>query len=113
MCAYKVVRANCAIFGFQTTVENAILGQQRNIFTQTLNKAFITIDDWHGMSMEDIRKMEDEVAKRANEQLKDTVQNAVPLSTEHTNNSSSSSSNTHSHSHSHGHHHSHHHGHSH
>jgi hypothetical protein len=77
MCAYKVVRANCAIFGLQTTVENAILSQQRNIFTQTLNKAFVTIDDWHHLTMADVRKLEDDVAKKANEQLKDTVSKAA------------------------------------
>jgi hypothetical protein len=77
MCAYKVVRANCSIFGLQGTVEGAILSQQRNIFTQTLNRAFVSIDDWHHLTMADVRKLEDDVAKKANEQLKDTVSKAA------------------------------------
>ncbi len=77
MCAYKLVRAHCGIFGLAGTVESAILNQQRNLFAQTLNKAFVTIDDWYAMTMEDVRKMEDEVARRANEQLKETVEKAA------------------------------------
>jgi hypothetical protein len=108
MCCYKIVRATCGIFGLQGTVEGAIINSQRNLFTQTLSKAFVTIDEWHGLTIEDIRKMEAEVARRANEQLKETVSKAASMP------AVADTHQHHGHSHHHGHGHSHgDHGHSH
>lgn len=79
MCAYKVVRADCKIFGLQGTVENAILNQQRSLFNSTLAQCVGTLDEWVELSSADIRKMEEDVARRSNEKLQNTVKNAVPL----------------------------------
>lgn len=65
MCCYKVVRAQLKVFGLQTAGENAILNQQRGIFTGTLCKAFVTIDDWYTVTMEEIRKLEEDVARKS------------------------------------------------
>ena len=64
MTCYKVVRAHCSLFGLASTVENAILGQQRGLFATTHNKAFITIDEWIDATMDDIRKLEAETAEK-------------------------------------------------
>lgn len=65
MCCYKVVRAQLKVFGLQTAGENAILNQQRGIFTGTLCKAFVTIDDWFNVTMEEIRTLEEDVATKS------------------------------------------------
>lgn len=79
MCCYKVVRADFKVFGLQTTGEGIILNQQRGIFSTTLNKAFVTLDEWIELDMVEIRKLEAEVARRANEQLQKTVKAAAAL----------------------------------
>lgn len=73
MCAYKLVRADFKIFGLQSTGENLVINNQRTIFGQTLCHAVATIDKWFDMTPEDIRKIEDEVAAKANAQLARTV----------------------------------------
>lgn len=64
MTCYKVVRAHCSLFGLASTVENAILGQQRGLFATTHNKAFVSIDEWIDATMDDIRKLEAETAEK-------------------------------------------------
>jgi len=64
MCAYKVVRVSCTVFGLGGTVEGAVLGQQRGLFASTHNKAFVTLDDWIEATMEDVRRLEDEAAAK-------------------------------------------------
>ena len=64
MCAYKVVRVTCTVFGLGGTVEGAVLGQQRGLFSTTHCKAFVTLDEWEGLSVDDIRRLEDEAAAK-------------------------------------------------
>lgn len=73
MTCYKVVRAHCSLFGLSSTVENAILGQQRGLFSSTHNKAFVTIDEWIDATMDDIRKLEAETAEKVVALLGDNV----------------------------------------
>ena len=76
MCAYKVVRVSCTVFGLGGTVENAVLGQQRGLFAATHNKAFVTIDEWIGATLDDIRRLEDEAAAKTRAIMGDAA--AVP-----------------------------------
>ena len=70
MCCYKVVRAQLKVFGLQTMGENTITNQQRNLFRSTLCKAFVTVDDWISVTMEEIRKLEGEVAAKSQASIK-------------------------------------------
>ncbi|XP_037630228.1 phosphatidylinositol transfer protein alpha isoform-like [Sebastes umbrosus] len=75
MCAYKLVSVDFVWFGLQNTVESIIQKMERRIFTHFHRQLFCWIDKWHGLTMEDIRRMEDETKKeldemRLNDQIK-------------------------------------------
>lgn len=63
MCCYKVVKFRFKVFALQSKVES--WGQQygiRNPFLQAHRRLFCWMDEWYGLTIEDIRKMEDETA---------------------------------------------------
>lgn len=70
MCCYKVVRAYCKVFGVQTVAENAVINSQRGLFTSTLCKAYVTLDDWVNVTIEEIRQLEADVAAKSVSSLK-------------------------------------------
>jgi len=61
MTCYKLVTADFKYWGFQTKVEGMIDGYEQKLFSSTLRQAFCLIDEWHGLTMEDIRRIENEV----------------------------------------------------
>lgn len=64
MTCYKVVKFRFRVFPVQSKVEQ--WGQQvafRNTFLKYHRKLFCWIDEWFGLSIDDIRKMEEETAK--------------------------------------------------
>lgn len=67
MCAYKLAYIKFQMFGFQTKVENTILSYQRNLLTNFHKQVFCLMDRWYGMSMQDIRDMEEETKRRLQE----------------------------------------------
>ncbi|OSX69581.1 hypothetical protein BU14_1377s0001 [Porphyra umbilicalis] len=74
MCAYKVVQFRFKVFGVQTKVEQ--WGQyygMRLPFLQYHRKLFCWIDEWHGLTIEDIRKMEAETQRITKEKLAASV----------------------------------------
>ncbi len=58
MCCYKVVRAHFRYWGAQTKVEKAIEKQQYDLFSKSLSQAFCLTDEWHSLTMADIRRLE-------------------------------------------------------
>eukprot|EP00753_Platysulcus_tardus_P006595 PLAT14336.1.p2 GENE.PLAT14336.1~~PLAT14336.1.p2 ORF type:complete len:314 (-),score=145.00 PLAT14336.1:585-1505(-) len=64
MCCYKVVRASFSYWLLQGKVESLIIDQQTKLFASTNQRVFTSIDDWAGLSMEDIREMERASAER-------------------------------------------------
>uniref|UniRef100_A0A3P8VYA5 Phosphatidylinositol transfer protein beta isoform n=1 Tax=Cynoglossus semilaevis TaxID=244447 RepID=A0A3P8VYA5_CYNSE len=67
MCAYKLVTVKFKWWGLQTKVENFIHRQEQRIFTNFHRQLFCWIDKWVGLTMEDIRRMEDETQKELEE----------------------------------------------
>jgi len=61
MCCYKLITIKFQVFGFQTKVESLIQSNQVEILTKFHKEIFCAIDRWHGLTMEDIRLLEDEV----------------------------------------------------
>jgi len=61
MTCYKLVTADFKYWGFQTKVESLIDSYEFKLFKTTLRQAFCLIDEWHGLTMDDIRRMEAEV----------------------------------------------------
>lgn len=60
MTCYKLVTVEFKWFGLQTKVESFIMNTQRRLFTNFHRQVFCWTDRWHGMTMEDIRRLEDE-----------------------------------------------------
>uniref|UniRef100_A0A8C6WN21 Phosphatidylinositol transfer protein beta isoform n=1 Tax=Neogobius melanostomus TaxID=47308 RepID=A0A8C6WN21_9GOBI len=67
MCAYKLVTVKFRWWGLQTKVENFIHRQEKRIFTNFHRQLFCWIDKWVGLTMEDIRRMEEETQKELEE----------------------------------------------
>ncbi|XP_030273575.1 phosphatidylinositol transfer protein beta isoform-like isoform X1 [Sparus aurata] len=63
MCAYKLVTVNFKWWGLQKRVENLIHEQEKRIFTNFHRQLFCTIDKWVDLTMDDIRRMEEETQK--------------------------------------------------
>ncbi|TNN20269.1 Phosphatidylinositol transfer protein alpha isoform isoform 1 [Schistosoma japonicum] len=58
MCAYKLVTCEFKWWGIQGRVENMIQSQERRIFLNFNRQVFCWLDKWHGLSMSDIRDVE-------------------------------------------------------
>uniref|UniRef100_A0AAR2KD60 Phosphatidylinositol transfer protein beta isoform n=1 Tax=Pygocentrus nattereri TaxID=42514 RepID=A0AAR2KD60_PYGNA len=70
MCAYKLVTVKFKWWGLQTKVENFIHKQEKRIFTNFHRQLFCWIDKWVDLTMEDIRRMEEETQKELEEMRK-------------------------------------------
>ena len=64
MWCYKTVTITCKYFGLQTIVENLIRKQQLMIFTRSMPQMIGQMDEWDGLTIEDIRVMEEDTKKR-------------------------------------------------
>lgn len=79
MTCYKVVKFRFKLFGLQTKVEQ--WGHQygiRNPFLLYHRKLFCWIDEWFGLTMQDIRDMEAETARITKEKLEETQNGTLP-----------------------------------
>ncbi|XP_044282128.1 phosphatidylinositol transfer protein beta isoform isoform X1 [Varanus komodoensis] len=63
MCAYKLVTIKFKWWGLQNKIENFIQKQEKRIFTNFHRQLFCWIDRWIDLTMEDIRRMEDETQR--------------------------------------------------
>uniref|UniRef100_A0A8C1VEV5 Phosphatidylinositol transfer protein alpha isoform n=1 Tax=Cyprinus carpio TaxID=7962 RepID=A0A8C1VEV5_CYPCA len=63
MCAYKLVTVKFKWFGLQNKVENFIHKQEKRLFTSFHRQLFCWLDRWIHLTMEDIRRMEEETQK--------------------------------------------------
>ena len=71
------MRADFKYFPLQSTVEHTVINSQRDLITKTLAKAFSMLDDWHAMTLPEIRAFEKEVSERARSQLATVVKGAA------------------------------------
>ncbi|KAL1419398.1 hypothetical protein MTO96_005133 [Rhipicephalus appendiculatus] len=70
MCAYKLVTVEFKWFGLQNRVEAFIQKTERRIFLNFHRQVFCWMDRWYGMTMADIRKLEEQTKKELDEQRK-------------------------------------------
>ncbi|CAH8570523.1 unnamed protein product [Schistosoma margrebowiei] len=68
MCAYKLVTCEFKWWGIQSRVENMIQNQERRIFLNFNRQVFCWLDKWHGLSMDDIRAIENKTKEELDEQ---------------------------------------------
>ncbi|XP_059479824.1 cytoplasmic phosphatidylinositol transfer protein 1 [Neocloeon triangulifer] len=66
MCSYKLVRASFEVWGLQTRVEDWILKAIRDILLLGHRQAFAWMDEWHGMTIEDVREYEQKIQEETN-----------------------------------------------
>ncbi|XP_043216862.1 phosphatidylinositol transfer protein alpha isoform-like isoform X1 [Amphibalanus amphitrite] len=59
MTCYKLVTVEFKWFGLQSRVEKFIMNQYPRLFTNFHRQVFCWLDKWHGMTMDDIRELED------------------------------------------------------
>ncbi|XP_034025783.1 phosphatidylinositol transfer protein beta isoform [Thalassophryne amazonica] len=67
MCAYKLVTVKFKWWGLQSKVEPFIHKQEKRIFTNFHRQLFCWLDRWVELTMDDIRRMEDETQKELDE----------------------------------------------
>uniref|UniRef100_A0A8C6T6N8 Phosphatidylinositol transfer protein alpha isoform n=1 Tax=Neogobius melanostomus TaxID=47308 RepID=A0A8C6T6N8_9GOBI len=80
MCAYKLVTVKFKWWGLQNKVENFIQKQEKRLFTNFHRQLFCWIDSWIELTMEDIRRMEEDTRKELDEmRVKDPVKGMVAL----------------------------------
>ncbi|XP_064088615.1 cytoplasmic phosphatidylinositol transfer protein 1-like [Macrobrachium nipponense] len=79
MCSYKLVDVSFQVFGLQTKVEDWIMRAIRNVLLLGHRQAFAWIDEWHGMTLEDVRNYELGMQKETNERIQ-----AAQLATDET-----------------------------
>lgn len=58
MTAYKLVTVNAPYWGFGSRLEQMLLAAERSLFQESNRQCFSWIDDWHGLTLEDIRQLE-------------------------------------------------------
>nr|XP_002128690.1 phosphatidylinositol transfer protein alpha isoform [Ciona intestinalis] len=63
MCAYKLVTVKFKWLGFQNRIEKFIHNQERRLFTNFHRQVVCWMDNYHGLTMVDIRRIEDEIKK--------------------------------------------------
>ena len=59
MTCYKLYRVKFKWFGLQTKVQNVIFRAVKRLLTNFHRQLFCWLDKWHGMTMQDIRELED------------------------------------------------------
>ncbi|ODM96619.1 Phosphatidylinositol transfer protein alpha isoform [Orchesella cincta] len=69
MTCYKLVTCEVKIFGLQSRLETFIIENQRKLFTAFHRRVFIFMDKWYGLTVTDIRRLENEAAEQL-EQLR-------------------------------------------
>lgn len=70
MCAYKLVTIEFKWFGFQNKVESFVQKFERKLFTNFHRQVFCWMDKWHGLTMQDIRELEEQTRQLLDEQRK-------------------------------------------
>lgn len=60
MCCYKLITIKFQVFGIQGKVESAIDNIERDIMMRFFKQVFCLMDQWYDLSMEDIRRIEEE-----------------------------------------------------
>lgn len=71
MIAYKLCTVEFKWFGLQGRVEKFIQSSEKRLFTKFHRQLFCWIDEWYGLTMADIRRIEDEVQKELSSQIKE------------------------------------------
>lgn len=71
MTSYKLVSCEFKWWGLQSTVESFIMSSNERLHRKFHRTVFALIDKWHGMTMEDVRKMEEDAKNELEKQRRE------------------------------------------
>jgi len=71
MCCYKLVTAEFKMWGFQGKVESFLMKFERNLFHEFHRQVYCWLDEWYGMSMDDVREYEAKIKSDLDDKLKE------------------------------------------
>ncbi|XP_061079046.1 cytoplasmic phosphatidylinositol transfer protein 1-like [Conger conger] len=69
MCSYKQVAVQFEVWGLQTRVEQFVHKVIREVLLVGHRQAFAWMDEWYGMTLEDVRKFENQMHSATNQKL--------------------------------------------
>ncbi|XP_077313542.1 cytoplasmic phosphatidylinositol transfer protein 1-like [Lithobates pipiens] len=78
MCSYKLVAAKFEVYGFQSRVESFIHKNIKDILFAGHREAVAWMDEWYGMSLEDVRKFERRLQEETNCKVNSQKKSADP-----------------------------------
>lgn len=70
MCSYKLVSVSFEVWGLQTKVEDYVQRCIRDVLLLGHRQAFTWMDDWHSMTLEEVRDYEKKIQAETNEKVK-------------------------------------------
>jgi len=73
MTCYKLVSVEFKLFGFQGRVEKFLQTFERDLFLKFHRQVYCWLDEWFGMTLEDVRKFESETKKDLDDKLKSST----------------------------------------
>jgi hypothetical protein len=68
-CVYKLVMIEFKILGVQKMIESFAKNTYKELFADFHRQQFCLIDKWHGLTFEDVRKMEDDLVQLLNKKI--------------------------------------------
>ncbi|KAJ1855064.1 hypothetical protein GGH12_001774 [Coemansia sp. RSA 1822] len=80
MTCYKMVTVEFKWWGLQTAVEALIMSYTRKAMHLMHRQLFCDTDEWHGMTMEELRKLEDETTKNLLDKRHKQLENKTDFS---------------------------------
>ncbi|KAK2844690.1 hypothetical protein Q5P01_011349 [Channa striata] len=75
MCSYKRVQCSFEVYGFQTRTEDFIQKNIRDILLIGHRQAVAWTDEWHGLSLEEVREYEQTMQEKTNNKVKSSLNN--------------------------------------
>ncbi|XP_056300075.1 cytoplasmic phosphatidylinositol transfer protein 1b isoform X1 [Pseudoliparis swirei] len=78
MCSYKRVQCSFEVYGFQTKTEEFIHRNIRDILLVSHRQAVTWIDEWHGLSFEEVREYEQTMQEKTNTKVKSSQNTDSP-----------------------------------
>ncbi|XP_053482065.1 cytoplasmic phosphatidylinositol transfer protein 1b [Ictalurus furcatus] len=79
MCSYKRVQCSFEVYGFQGRTEELIHRNIRDILLVGHRQAVAWIDEWHGMSLEEVREFEKQLQQETNQKMKNDMSDSASV----------------------------------
>lgn len=77
MCSYKKVQCSFEVYGFQGRTEEFIHRNIRDVLLVGHRQAVAWVDEWHGMSLEEVREFEQKLQQETNKKMKCVVNDSA------------------------------------